>query len=142
MNMQSAYVYLVDGSIASTVTLEDVKTFLQKYRNKTSKTGQQLDWNYTDASFPYHIEEPAEGKDTFFILKGKDQNLYKYVIIGVGTRLKDNQERAFIQVSIPDTATQNDKSKGNEYSRYLAREVKGELHLFNGRIQYFQPRKP
>nr|WP_220186277.1 DUF1885 family protein [Brevibacillus halotolerans] len=140
--MQSAYVYLVDGSIASTVTLEDVKTFLQKYRKKTSKTGQQLDWNYTDASFPYHIEEPAEGKDTFFILKGKDQNLYKYVIIGVGTRLKDNQERAFIQVSIPDTATQNDKSKGNEYCRYLAHEVKGELHLFNGRIQYFQPRKP
>ncbi|MBG9788341.1 DUF1885 family protein [Brevibacillus laterosporus] len=142
MNMQSAYVYLVDSSIASTVTLDDVKTFLQKYQDKTSKTGQQLDWSYTDASFPYHIEEPAEGKDTFFILKGKDQNLYKYVIIGVGTHLKDDQERAFIQVSIPDTATQNDKSKGNEYCRYLARELKGELHLFNGRIQYFQPRKP
>ncbi len=141
VNTQSAYIYLVDGSTASTVTIPDVKAKFNRYVDMMAKTAQQLGWEYGDAAFPYVVEEKAEGKDQWFLLKGKDPRSYKYVIVGVGSKEKDGKERQYIQVSLPESATQGDKSKANEYCRFLAKEFKAELHLFNGRVQYFQPRK-
>ncbi|WP_232698325.1 DUF1885 family protein [Brevibacillus daliensis] len=142
MKLQSAYIYLVDGSAASTITLDELKELMSIFREKTNKTGAQLGWDYGNAAFPYQLEQPQDAADSYFLLKGNDPHLYKYLIMGVGKSTEQNQERSFIQVTVPDTATQNDKNKGNEFCRYLARELKGELHLFNGRVQYFQPRKP
>jgi hypothetical protein len=142
VNMQTAYIYFVEGSTAPNASLADVKAKLQRYIEMTKKTGQQLGWEYAEAAFPYTIEERPEGKDSWFLLKGKDPRSYKYIIMGVGTKEEEAQEKHFIQVSLPDSATHGDKSKANEFCRFLAREYKAELHLFNGRIQYFQPRKP
>ncbi|QQE75834.1 DUF1885 family protein [Brevibacillus composti] len=142
MNLQSAYIYLVEGSTATEASLDDVKAKLQRYVEMTKKTGEQLGWTYGDAAFPYIVEERPEGKDSWILLRGKDPSMYKAIIVGVGKREKDGKERAYIQVSLPESATHGDKNKANEYCRYLARDYKAELHLFNNRIQYFQPRKP
>lgn len=142
MNMQSAYIYLVDGSTASSASLTDVKAKFERYIEMTKKTGQQLGWDYDEAAFPYVLEERAEGKDSWFLLKGKNPQLYKHIVVGVGSKQVDGQEKSCIIVQIPESATHGDKSKANEFCRYLARDYKAELHLFNGRVQYFQPRKP
>jgi hypothetical protein len=142
VNMQSAYIYFVEGSAVPKASLEDVKQKLQRYIEMTTKTGKQLGWAYGEAAFPYVIEEKPEGKDAWFLLKGKDPKQYKYIIMGVGSKEVDGKELSFIQISLPESSTHGDKNKANEYSRYLAREFKAELHLFNGRVQYFQPRKP
>lgn len=140
--MQSAYIYFVDGSTSPSASLADVKAKFQRYIDMTKKTGQQLDWAYSEAAFPYVIEERPEGKDSWFLLKGKNPQSYKHIVIGVGSKEADGQEKNYIIVTIPESATHGDKSKANEYCRYLARDYKAELHLFNGRVQYFQPRKP
>lgn len=142
MNLQSAYIYFVEGSTATQATLDDVKAKLQRYIDMTKKTGQQLGWEYADAAFPYAIEEKPEGKDTWLLLKGKDPKSYKYMVIGVGSATENGTDKNYIQVSLPESATHGDKSKANEFCRYIAREFKAELHLFNKRVQYFQPRKP
>ncbi|UFJ41858.1 DUF1885 family protein [Brevibacillus humidisoli] len=142
MNLQSAYIYFAEGSTIPKATVDDVKAKLQRYIEMTKKTGEQLGWDYGDAAFPYNIEEPADGKDSWFLLRGKDPKSYKYIIMGVGSETAADSEKNYIQISLPETATHGDKSKANEFCRYLAKEFKAELHLFNGRIQYFQPRKP
>jgi hypothetical protein len=142
VNLQSAYIYLVEGSTATEVTLDDVKAKLQRYIDMTKKTGQQLGWDYADAAFPYTIEERPEGRGSWFLLKGKDPKLYKTIVIGVGAKEENGLVKHYIQVSLPESATHGDTNKANEFCRYLARDYKAELHLFNGRVQYFQPRKP
>jgi hypothetical protein len=158
---QSAYIKLVEGSTKKTITLEEVKNRLEHYIDQVSKTGKQLDWHYSDAAFPYTFETKPESEGKWFYLKGKDDQLYRYLIFGVGsenydvevTRPKEGGDeseeetiietrtREFIQVVLPDGALQGDKAKGNEYSKFIAKELKAELHMFNGRIMYFNPRK-
>lgn len=143
----SAYIKLVKASVTSQVTLEDVKGKLQRYVEMTSKTGHQLGWDYADAAFPYTIVEKPEGKGQWFYLKGNDSYLYKYIVIGVGSEtihLEDGntEEQYFIQIVLPEGSTHGDNSKANEFCKYLAKEYKGELQLFNGRVMYYYPRKP
>lgn len=142
----SSFIKLVKASATSQVTLQDVKSKLQHYIDMTTKTGKQLDWGYSEAAFPYSIAEKPEGKDQWFYLKGKDQKLYKYIVFGVGSETVPNEEgdeeQYFIQVVLPEGATHGDKGKANEFCKYLAKEYKAELHLFNGRIMYYYPRKP
>ncbi|MGO0062122.1 DUF1885 family protein [Brevibacillus fluminis] len=142
MKMKSAFIYFVDGSTAQTATIPDVKAKFKRYTDMTKKTGEQLGWGYADAAFPYVVEDRPEGADQWFLLKGKDPKEYKYMIVGVGSKEADGKEKHYIQIALPESATNGDMSKANEYCRFLAREFKAELHLFNGRIQYFQPRKP
>lgn len=142
MKLQSAYIYFVEGSTATHASIDDVKAKFTRYVEMTSKTGQQLGWTYADAAFPYTVEERPEGKDSWFLLKGKDPNMYKAIIVGVGSTEENGKEKHYVQISLPESATHGDKNKANEYCRYLARDFKAELHLFNNRIQYFQPRKP
>ncbi|TLS48284.1 DUF1885 family protein [Paenibacillus antri] len=138
---QSAYLYFTEGSSVPSVTLEELEQYLGRYKEQTSKTGQQLDWSYDEAAFPYTIEKKPEGEGVWFYLKAKDEP-YKYIVFGVGTeKTDDGGERHYIQVVLPDGSTHADKSKGNELCKYLARTLKTELHLFNGRIMYFNPRK-
>lgn len=142
MKLQSAYIYFVEGSTAAKADIQDVKAKFTRYIDMTTKTGQQLGWSYAEAAFPYTLEERAEGKDSWFLLKGKDPSMYKAIVVGIGSAEVNGQEKHYIQISLPESATYGDKNKANEYCRYLAKDYKAELHLFNKRIQYFQPRKP
>lgn len=138
---QSAYIKLVEGSTQETITLDDVKQTLERYIEQTGLTGKQLDWDYAGAAFPYEIEQNPEGNGTWFYLKGKDPSMYNRLIVGVGTEPVDSGERHFIQIVLPDNAGHGDKSKGNEFCKYLAKQFQAELHLFNGRVMYFNQRK-
>jgi ADP-heptose:LPS heptosyltransferase len=142
----SSYIKLVKQSTVSQVTLQELKEKLERYIAMTSKTGQQLDWDYVGAAFPYTIVEKPDSKDQWFYLKGKDEHLYKYIVLGVGSEIipeeESNEEQYFIQVVLPEGSTHGDKAKANEFCKYLAKEYKAELHLFNGRVMYYYPRKP
>lgn len=137
---QSAFIKLVPGAERDSITLDEVKELLQTYLDQTSKTGKQLGWNYSEAAFPYTIESKPESEDKWFYLKGTHP-YYKFLIFGVGTETRDEQEIPYIQVVLPDGCTHGDKAKGNELCKTIARKLKAELHLFNGRVMYFNPRK-
>jgi hypothetical protein len=137
---QSAYIKFVQGSAVASLTLDELKEQLLHYKDQLAKTAEQLGWEYDDAGFPYTIETKPEGEGKWFYLKGKNQ-LYKYIVFGVGSEKVGEEEQHFVQVVLPDGATHGDKAKGNEFCKHLARNLKAELHLFNGRIMYFNPRK-
>ncbi|CAG7604714.1 hypothetical protein PAESOLCIP111_00729 [Paenibacillus solanacearum] len=137
---QSAYIKFVEGSAVPSLTLEELKNQLLHYKEQLALTGRQLGWEYDDAGFPYSIESKPGAEGLWFYLKGKYPQ-YKYIVMGVGTETNNETERHFVQVVLPDDATVGDKSKGNEYCKYLGKLWKAELHLFNGRIMYFNPRK-
>lgn len=144
---KSAYIRLVDESTTTQVDLEDVKQKFERYVDMTTKTGEQLAWDYAGAAFPYTVVEPPEGKGRWFYLKGTNPSLYKYIVVGVGKKGEEDEaseEKGYdvIQIFLPDDATQGDLSKANELSKYLARTYQAELQLFNGRIMYCYPRKP
>jgi hypothetical protein len=137
---QSAYIKLVDGSVTESVTLEDVKALLLRYQEQTGKTGEQLDWDYRQAAFPYTIETKPGEEHLWFYLKGTDPK-YNYIVFGVGEEERDGKKRSYVQVVLPEGCTHGDKSKGNEFCKYIARLWKAELQLFNGRTMFFNPRK-
>lgn len=137
---QSAYIKLVEGSAAPSVTLDEVKQYLQDYIEQTKQTGKQLGWDYAGAAFPYTFESRPDGEGKWFYLKGTNP-LYKYMIFGVGKETGENGETHYIQVVLPDGCTHGDKSKGNELCKYLGKKLKAEVHMFNGRVMYFNPRK-
>ncbi|OYD07805.1 DUF1885 family protein [Paludifilum halophilum] len=140
---KSAYIKLVKGSRQQDLSLEDVRKEFQRYIEMTSHTGEQLGWKYADAAFPYTMEEQSRESTRWLLLKGKEGKLYKYLIAGVGSEKNDDEEGLnYIQLVVPDGATHGDTAKANEFCRYLAKAFQAELHLFNGRIMYFNPRKP
>jgi len=140
---KSAFIKLVDGSSSATVDLQDVKKELSRYVEMTTDTGKQLDWEYAEAAFPYTMEEKQTDGTRWLLLKGKEPQLYKHLIVGVNTgTLEAVRSVPHIQIVVPDGATHGDTAKANEFSRFLARSFQGELHLFNGRVMYFYPRKP
>lgn len=137
---QRAYIKLVGTSVVQSVTLDDLKTQLTHYKEQFAQTGSQLDWNYADAAFPYTIEQKPDGEDQWFYLKGNNP-LYRYIAFGVENTTPEATEPSQIQVILPEGSTIGDKSKGNEFCKYLGKIWKAEVHLFNGRIMYFNPRK-
>lgn len=137
---QSAYIKFVEGSSIPSLTLDELKDQLLHYREQLNLTGKQLGWEYDDAGFPYTVETKPEAEGKWFYLKGKDQ-LYKYIVMGTGSEQDGSTTRHYVQVVLPDDSTHGDKAKGNEFCKYLAKLWKAELHLFNGRTMYFNPRK-
>ncbi|MBP1992705.1 DUF1885 family protein [Paenibacillus eucommiae] len=137
---QSAYIKLVTGSAVPALSLDELKEKLLHYRDQLSKTAEQLGWEYDEAGFPYTIETKPEADNQWFYLKGTNP-LYKYIVFGVGKKQVNETDQHFVQVVLPDDATHGDKSKGNELCKHLGKQLKAELHLFNGRIMYFNPRK-
>jgi hypothetical protein len=140
-----AYIKLVSASKKKTITLSEVKELFQYYQDITKKTGEQLGWSYAEAAFPYTMVETAEGKEQWFYLKGKSDR-YRTIIVGVGQEQIPNEdtgeteEQTFIQVTLPQGATHGDKGKANEFCKFLAKKLEGELHLFNGRVMYYYKR--
>jgi hypothetical protein len=142
----SAYIKLVEGSSLEIIELDQVKEKLIRYIEMTTKTGKQLAWNYEGSAFPYSIIEKPEAQGKWFYLKGKDPKVYKHIMFGIGheqvdTKEEEPKKRYYIQVVLPEGSTHGDKSKANEFCKFLAKEFKGQLHLFNERVMFFNPRK-
>ncbi|MDP4169496.1 MAG: DUF1885 family protein [Bacillota bacterium] len=142
---ENAYIKLVAASSQKDITIDEVKQFFHYYKEITAKTGDQLGWKYEEVSFPYSIKETEEGKDKWFYLHSENDRYYA-MIIGADkeTVLDENgveNEQSYIQITLPEGSTFGDKGKANEFCKFLANKLKGELHLFNGRIMYYYPRK-
>lgn len=135
---QSAFIYFVQGSEVEQLTLDGVREQLLRYKEQLSLTGRQLNWEYADAAFPYTIET-KEGEPWFY-LRGADPK-YRYIVFGVGESDRDGTAVHHVQVVLPDDATHGDKSKANELCKYMAKHLKAELKMFNGRTIYYNPRK-
>jgi hypothetical protein len=141
----NAYIKLVPSSAQQAISTEEIKGLFNYYKEITAKTGEQVDWNYENSAFPYEIKEKEDGKGTWFYLQSS-QDRYTAILVGVD---KENitdengtaQEQAYIQITLPPTATAGDKGKANEFCKFLGKKLQGELHLFNGRVMYFYPRK-
>ncbi|UII57251.1 DUF1885 family protein [Cytobacillus spongiae] len=141
----NAYIKLVPLSAKESVTTDEVKELFHYYKEITTKTGEQVSWHYNEAAFPYELKETNEGKGTWFYMSS-DNDRYQVILLGIDQETiqdDDGSERkqTYIQITLPETATFGDKGKANEFAKYLAKKLKGELHLFNGRVMYYYPRK-
>ncbi|MEH7445221.1 DUF1885 family protein [Bacillus sp. JJ1122] len=141
----NAYIKLVPSSTQQAISTDELKDLFNYYKQITAKTGDQVDWNYENSAFPYELKEKEEGKGTWFYLQSS-QDRYNAILFGVDKETivdEDDTEReqAYIQITLPPTATAGDKGKANEFSKFLGKKLQGELHLFNGRVMYFNPRK-
>jgi len=141
----NAYIKLVPSSSQQAISTEELKDLFNYYKEITAKTGDQVDWNYENSAFPYDLKEKEDGKGIWFYLQSS-QDRYNAILIGVDKEavVDENgteREQSYIQITLPPTATAGDKGKANEFSKFLGKKLQGELHLFNGRIMYFYPRK-
>ncbi|WP_379966900.1 DUF1885 family protein [Ectobacillus sp. sgz5001026] len=130
--MQHAFITLVPKSAKQEISIQDVKDLFTYYKQITTKTGTQLSWGYSETAFPYEIIDKS---DTTIHLKS-NHDRYQSIYVGVG--IEENQH--FIQITLPDSATYGDKGKANEFCRFLAKKLQGELRLFNDRVMYFYKR--
>ena len=141
----NAFIKLVPSSTKQTITIDEVKELFQYYKEITGKTGDQLDWQYEGSAFPYEIKETDEGKEKWFYLHSSHER-YNAILIGVDQETVRNEngeanEQTYIQITLPEQSTYGDKGKANEFCKFLAKKLQGELHLFNERIMYYYPRK-
>ncbi|RID87637.1 DUF1885 family protein [Peribacillus asahii] len=141
---EHAYIKLVPYPERTTVTLDTIKELLHDYQNITSKTGKQVNWNYHEAAFPYEIKEPTPPTNNMIYLQSLTDG-YHLILIGMDQEQiheKENERiQTYIQITLVEHSTFGDKGKANELCKFLAKQLKGELHLFNKRIMYFYPRK-
>jgi hypothetical protein len=141
----SSYIKLVPASTKQEISIEEVKDLFKYYKEITSKTGSQVNWEYGDVAFPYDLKEKEEGKGKWFYLKSEERG-YHSLVIGVGSEEIEDEElkkhtQQYIQVVLPDGSSYGDKGKGNEFCKFLAKKLEAELHLFNGRVMYYYKRK-
>jgi hypothetical protein len=141
----NAYIKLVPSSSQQAISTEELKDLFNYYKQITAKTGDQVDWDYENSALPYEIKEKEDGRGSWFYLQSS-QDRYNAILLGVDKETiaeEDGTEReqSYIQITLPPTATAGDKGKANEFSKFIAKKLQGELHLFNGRVMYFYPRK-
>lgn len=141
----NAYIKLVPSSAKQTITIDEVKELFHYYKDITGKTGEQLDWQFEGSAFPYEIKDTEEGKGKWFYLHSNHER-YFAILIGVDQETVQNEngverEQTYIQITLPEQSTYGDKGKANEFSKFLAKKLQGELHLFNQRIMYYYARK-
>ena len=130
--MQHAFITLVPKSNQHSVSTDDIKQLFFFFLTVTSQTGVQINYAYTNTTFPYEILDTSA--TTLKLQSSHDR--YDSIYFGVGIE----NEQSFIQISLPSNATFGDKGKANEFCRFLAKKLEGELQLFNGRIMYFYKR--
>ncbi|WP_209123699.1 DUF1885 family protein [Alkalihalobacillus sp. BA299] len=140
-----AFIKLVKKSTQQDITLEELKDIFKYYQTITKKTGNQLDWGYGEAAFPYQIADLPDSDGNWLWLKSNGTARYKYIVFGVGHETIEDSEgneasQAYIQVILPEGATHGDKGKANEFCKFLGKKLQAEVQLFNGRIMYFYKR--
>lgn len=143
--VRNAYIKLVPASKQEKITTDEVKELFKYYKEITGKTGEQLGYKYDEDAFPYEIKEKDGGKGKWFYLKSEKPD-FNMIMIGVDEEEIEDENgekrtQSYIQLTLPETATIGDKAKGNEFCKFLAKKLEGELHLFNGRVMYFYKRK-
>jgi hypothetical protein len=141
----NAYIKLVPSSAKQTVTIEEVKELFRNYKINTTKTGTQISWQYGESAFPYEIKEQADAQGKWFYLQSNHENYYA-ILVGVDKETVRNDEghdleQTYIQITLPEQSTYGDKGKANEFCKYLAKKLQGELHLFNERVMYYYQKK-
>ena len=141
----NAFIKLVPSSSKQSVAIEEVKDLFYYYKDITSKTGNQVNWEYGSSAFPYDIKETEEGKGNWFYLQS-DHERYYAILVGVDKEnIRDEngneREQPYIQITLPEQSTFGDKGKANEFCKFLAKKFQGELHLFNERVMYYYHKK-
>lgn len=141
----NAYIKLVPSSSKQTISTEEIKDLFTYYKQIMEKAGDQVEWNYEHSAFPYELKEKETAKGTWFYLSSSHDR-YNAILVGVDkekiiTEDGTEREQSYIQITLPPTATAGDKGKANEFSKFIAKKLHGELHLFNNRVMYFNPRK-
>ena len=134
----SSFIKLKDGSIKIDITIDDIKGLINEYKQSLSHTSKQLAWDYNKSAFPYSLKETEDGKSKWFYLFSEEKG-YHILAIGVDyeyvkTYEDLEQKIPYIQISLSKHSTSGDKAKANEFAKFLSKKLKGELHLFNGRI--------
>ena len=141
----NAYIKLVPASEKQSITTDEVRGLFEYYQEITTKTGTQLGWNFQQSAFPYQLKDHPDSNGNWFYLASTEDRYYA-ILIGIGQEKifeEDGTEREqfYIQITLTESSTVGDKGKANEFCKFLAKKLKGELHLFNGRIMYYYPRK-
>src|SRR3954463_13387330 len=88
---ENAFIKLVPSSAKQSVTIEEVKELFNYYKKITTKTGEQLNWQYGDSAFPYEIKETEAGKEQWFYLHS-DHERYNTILIGIDTETVRSEE--------------------------------------------------
>lgn len=137
----NAFIQLVPASNIQSISINQVIELFNHYRRVTHRTGKQLNWDYSSHAFPYTIQEITDEKCHL----SSTQDRYNFILIAVNKEtisLEDSVKiQPNIQISLTDTSTYGDKTKAIEFGKFLAKQLKGELHLFNKRVMYYYPRK-
>jgi hypothetical protein len=141
----NAYIKLVPSAAKETISTDELKELFYYYKEITTKTGNQTDWQYSEAAFPYEVKEEPSGKGKWFYLYSTNDR-YKAILLGIDEENIENEDgspksQTYIQITLPEISTFGDKGKANEFCKFLAKKLQAELHLFNGRIMYYNPRK-
>jgi hypothetical protein len=141
----SAKIKLVPSSAKTEISTEEVKELLKYYKMLTAKTAEQVNWHYDQIAFPYEITDISTTNGNWLELTSCKDRYHKIIIkVHKENVLDDNgseQEQTYIKISLPTSSTYGDKGKANEFCKFLAKKLKGELHLFNNRVMYFYQRK-
>ena len=138
---RKAFIKLVPTSIQTAITKDELKALFHYYKEITSKTGSQIDWMYDQAAFPYDIKEDLDQQNNSFYLYSK-QDRYHLILIGIEQEIitdenGDQEKQTYIRVTLPSSSTYGDKGKANEFCKFVAKQLHGDLQLFNGRVMYF-----
>ncbi|MGM9986669.1 MAG: DUF1885 family protein [Bacillaceae bacterium] len=137
---QIAYVTFVNKSLQSTITLDEVLQQFTYYKEIMSKTGKQLDWQYTERAFPYDIST-IERQPVPLLHLTSTQDRYKEIYVGVKREDAQTTEDAnVIFIALTNQSTFGDKGKATEFAKFLAKKYEGQLTLFNERIMYYNKR--
>lgn len=142
---KSAYIKLVSASVKQAITLDELKDYFEYYKDITAKTGEQLNWDYDNSAFPYEIKEKDDSNGKWFYLWSEKEGYYA-LMLAIDQESVQNEEgsvieQTYIQVTLTEKSTIGDKGKAVEFSKFLAKKLQGELHLYNDRIMYYYPRK-
>lgn len=106
---------------------------LETYRSRLQKTGKQLDWDYAAAAFPYtiqHIGKEGEGGEKYLKLTSTQPKLYTGLLFA----MEQKNDSPAIRLTLPPNATHGDRSKGNEFAKFLSKELRAPIIQFNGRV--------
>lgn len=137
---QVAFIKVQPQSKKTSLSYEDVKEILLYYQDITRKTGEQLNWEYAEAAFPYTIQETSTDGHPYLLLKGNNDPNYHSIYLDLVSSPEETKPN-ILRVTLSSSSTYGDKGKANELCRFIAKKWEAELQLFNERTMYFYDRK-
>lgn len=132
---RSLFIHLTTESKQQQITYQEIRELLNYYSSMLKNTGKQLNWKYDEASFPYDIQERHSNGSPYLYLEGTCPENYHSLLLGIHQDETTKQHN--VQITLSTNSTFGDKAKAIEFAKFLAKKLKGELHLFNERIIYY-----